>query len=336
QVQFAAVEPWRVAFVTNHPGVTVNYEPIGSDHGAAQFIAGEVDLAALDTPLTGQQLRDARERCSSEVIQLPVHIAAVSIVYSAPGVTDLRLSPQTLAAIFNRQITRWNDPRIAADNPGLTLPQDRLRTVHRLDDAWQSQALSAYLTSVDPRAWPYPATLQWPITDGPLQRAAKGTEELLEVVADGKGRVGYATMDQTTPASGREVKVAALRSGARWVAPSAATAAAALDSAVRIVPKSTTNLAVSRPTPGQSGGSGAAPVYPVVSISYQVACAEQPTAEKAALVREWLTWATSSQAQRASAEATGSAPIGEQWRERAIAAIGQIHVAPSTTSSSSK
>ena len=126
------------AFQQANPGVTVNYDPIGSGGGREQFISGGFSFAGSDSYLTDDEgeLDAATKRCDGQApIEVPSYVSPIAVVYNLDGVDDLRLSPDTLAGIFAGTITSWDDPAIVEDNPGADLPAERINAVHRSDEA---------------------------------------------------------------------------------------------------------------------------------------------------------------------------------------------------------
>ena len=118
---------WFSEYSSAHPGVQINYAPIGSGGGIAQVTKGLVDFAASDMPMTDEMLASSPVK----LIHLPTVLGAVVPVYNVPGVKDLRFSPDVLADIYLGKITNWNDSRIAKDNPDAKLPDQKIIVVHR-------------------------------------------------------------------------------------------------------------------------------------------------------------------------------------------------------------
>ncbi len=120
--QQAAMQGWAAGFNALQPAVTVSYDPVGSGGGREQFLTGGTDFAGSDAALDEEELVTAGQRCGpSGVFELPNYISPIAVVYNLDGVDRLNLSPETLAGIFDRRITSWADPAIAADNPDATL-----------------------------------------------------------------------------------------------------------------------------------------------------------------------------------------------------------------------
>lgn len=131
----------------NSTGVTVNYQGVGSGAGIRQVIAQTVDFGGTDAAMTDAQIAEVGDR---GVILVPTAGGAVAVVYNLPGVTNLRLSREALGGLFTGQITRWNDSRIAAANPGLNLPDLPVRPVVRADGSGTTFIFTNHLGSIDP------------------------------------------------------------------------------------------------------------------------------------------------------------------------------------------
>ena len=122
--QQAAMQGWSAGYSGVQPGVTVNYDPVGSGGGREQFTSGGVDFAGSDAALDEEELTAAAERCGGgEVFELPNYISPIAVFYNLERFDELNLSPQVIAGIFNQQITKWKDTAIAAYNPDMT-PSD--------------------------------------------------------------------------------------------------------------------------------------------------------------------------------------------------------------------
>ena len=120
------------------PTVKINYAGGGSGTGQKNILDGTVDFAGSDGPMSDAQLKNS----PTPILHLPVVAGAVVIIYNVPGVTGLKLDGPTLANIFLGNITKWNDPAIVAQNPGVTLPDLDISTVHRSDGSGTTYILS--------------------------------------------------------------------------------------------------------------------------------------------------------------------------------------------------
>jgi len=120
----------------------VNYQSIGSGGGIKQITNRIVDFGASDKPLTSKELQKAK------LLQFPTVIGSIVVSYNIPGIADeqLKLKNGIVADIFAGKITKWNDPAIAADNPGLKLPDEKIIVVHRSDGSGTTYNFTYYLT----------------------------------------------------------------------------------------------------------------------------------------------------------------------------------------------
>ena len=166
--QEAAQEAWIANFESDNSGVTISYDPVGSGGGREQFIAGGVDYAGSDSALADTELTDAQKQCggSDQLVQIPVYISPIAVIYNLKGVTDLQLSPDTIAGIFAQNITSWDDAAIAKDNPDANLPSTRITPVNRSDDSGTTDNFTQYLSEAAPSAWKYPPDDTWPVKGG--------------------------------------------------------------------------------------------------------------------------------------------------------------------------
>ena len=171
---------WFSEYSAAHPGVEINYQSIGSGGGIRQVTAGLVDFGATDGPATDEQLASSK----TKLIHIPTVLGAVVPVFNVPGVSDLKFSSEVLADIFLGKISNWSDPRIAKDNPGVTLPNQKIIVVHRSDGSGTSYIFTDYLSKV---------SKEW--ADGP----GKGTSPSWPVGVGGKGNEGVAGLVRQLP-----------------------------------------------------------------------------------------------------------------------------------------
>jgi phosphate transport system substrate-binding protein len=171
---------WFSEYSAAHPGVEINYQSIGSGGGIRQVTAGLVDFGASDGPMTDEQLAASKVK----LIHLPTVLGAVVPVFNVPGVSDLRFSSDVLADVYLGKIANWNDGRIAKDNPGVHLPDQKIIVVHRSDGSGTTYIFTDYLSKVS-REW----------ADGP----GKGTSPSWPVGVGGKGNEGVAGLVRQLP-----------------------------------------------------------------------------------------------------------------------------------------
>ena len=168
-----AISAWAKAYQAACHGAVINYGGGGSGKGVTDFTAGTDDFAGSDFPLTTDQKTSADKVCSGgEAVDLPMAPGGIAIAYNLPGVTSLNLSAGTIAKIFSGKITKWNDPAIAADNSGVTLPSTTIQTFHRSDSSGTTYNFTNYLTNVAKSDWTYMFGKTWSAPGG---QGAKGS-----------------------------------------------------------------------------------------------------------------------------------------------------------------
>ena len=133
--QEAAVQAWVAGFQTQNPDVTVNYAPEGSGAGREQFTSGAVAFAGSDAAMDEEEMAAAEETCGGPAYHLPLYIDPIALPYNLTDIENLQLSPDTIAGIFNEEITNWSDPAIAEDNPDAEMPDLAITPVHRSDES---------------------------------------------------------------------------------------------------------------------------------------------------------------------------------------------------------
>jgi phosphate transport system substrate-binding protein len=187
---YPAFTKWFEAYKKLDPGVEFNYQSIGSGGGIKNLLNQTVDFGASDAPMKD----DAMATAPGKIIHLPIVAGGVAVIYNLPGSPKLKLDGDTLANIFLGNISKWNDPKIAALNPGVDLPDTAIVPVHRADGSGTSFIFTDYLSSVNP-AWADTvgkgSSVKWPAGIG---LAAKGSEGVAGQVKQLPGGIGYAEL----------------------------------------------------------------------------------------------------------------------------------------------
>lgn len=307
-----AMRTWIAGFTADHADASIAYQPVGSGAGLDLFVDGKVDFAASDESFSGASLAKANARCGGEIVQVPLYVSPIAIVYNLRGVDGLQLAPATLAGIFDRKITSWNAPEIAADNPGKALPQQSITTVSRSDRSGTTQNVAEYLKAAAGfAAWPHEVTDTWPV-QGSV--AGQGTSGVVDAVTSHDGSIGYADESQAGSLGKAKIKV-----GSEYVGPSTAAAAKVLESSKRADGQGRYSFAFTLARDTTVSGT-----YPVVLVSYGIACAKYPNFAKAELVKGVFTYLASAKGQEAAAKASGSAPLSEALRAQITPAVQAI------------
>nr|MCW2727686.1 pstS [Aeromicrobium sp.] len=312
--QEAAIAAWKKGFQTANPDVTVNYDPSGSGGGREQFIAGGVTFAGSDSYLDDDEVAAAAEKCGSDIVQVPVYVSPIAVIYNLDGVDELNLSANTIGQIFEGKITKWNDAAIVADNPDADLPDSDITPVHRSDDSGTTKNFTDYLDQASEGGWTGGVVETWPVKGG---EGANGTSGLVAAVKGGSGSIGYADESQAGELGKVHVKV-----GEEYTEPTPEAAAKVLDTAAPVEGRAATDLAVDIDRKTTEAG-----VYPIVLVSYQIACQTYEDAATADLVKAWLTYVAGSEGQEAAASTAGSAALSDAFSEKVLAAIETIKAA---------
>jgi phosphate transport system substrate-binding protein len=316
--QEAAIKGWIAGFNEANPDVVVSYDAVGSGGGREQFISGAVQWAGSDAYLSPEEVSGATERCGGDVVELPLYISPIAVIYNLPGVDTehVQLSAETIAKIFTGEITNWNDPAIAAENAGVTFPDLAITPVHRSDDSGTTKNFTDYLEKASNGAWTYEADGEWPISGG---QSGQGTQGLVDVVTAAEGAIGYADESRAG-----DLGTAALKVGDAYVPVSAEGAAAVVDASPAAEGASDTQLTIAIDRTTTQPGA-----YPLVLVSYDLACLTYEDPADAANVKAFLTYVASEEGQARAAEpaVAGSAPISADLHQKVQAVIDQISAA---------
>ena len=174
-------QKWLSEYEKVQPSVKVDYQSIGSGGGIKQLKEQTIDFGASDAPMKDDDLKSA----PGEILHIPTVLGAVVITYNLSGVNQpLRFSPEVLADIFLGKITKWNDQKIAADNPGVTLPAQNITVVHRSDGSGTSAVFTDYLSKI---------SAEW------KEKVGSGTSPSWPVGVGGKGNEGVTGQVKSTP-----------------------------------------------------------------------------------------------------------------------------------------
>ncbi|GAA1217135.1 phosphate ABC transporter substrate-binding protein PstS [Rhodoglobus aureus] len=313
--QQSAQEAWVAGFQTANENVTVEYDPIGSGGGRDTFIGGGSQFAGSDRAFSVEEIaEDNFVSCvpGTGILEIPAYISPIAIIFNLDGIDSLNLDAATIAGIFNGTITNWNDPAIASQNEGVELPDLAITAVHRADDSGTTANFTDYLSAAAPDAWTVGQIETWPTEFG--GEAAPQTSGVVDAVTNGTGTIGYADASRAGDLGTVAVKV-----GDEYVPYSPEAAAAIVDASPFAEGRGETDLAVNLDRASAESG-----VYPIVLISYLIACNEYASSDGVDLVKAYLSYIISDEGQSAAASNAGSAPISSKLFERAQAAVDAI------------
>jgi phosphate transport system substrate-binding protein len=316
--QGKAMGGWIAAFGATALDVTVSYDGVGSGGGREQFLSGGVLFAGSDAALTTDEVASASERCfGGEALELPLYISPIAVVYNLPDIDaeHINMSAETIANVFNGTITNWNDPAIAAENDGVALPDLAIIPVNRSDESGTTENFTEYLSAASNGAWTYDASGDWPISG---TQSGNKTSGLIDTVTGAEGAIGYADASQAG-----DLGTVALKVGDAYVPYSTDAAAKVVDASPSASDATDKRLVVDIDRTTTESGA-----YPLVLISYSVACSTYDNESDANNVKAFLTYVASKDGQglASGADVAGSAPISNDLRTKVQAAIDSITV----------
>ena len=177
---------WFVEYSQQHPDVKINYQSIGSGGGIRQVTEGTVDFGASDGPMSDEQLGASKIK----ITHIPTVLGAVVPIYNLPGVSqELKFSQDAIAGIYLGKITKWNDPYIAKENPGVSLPDKQILPVYRSEGSGTTYIFTDWLSKVSPE-WKdkvgKATAVKWPVGIG-----QKGSEGVSGMVRQSPYSFGY-------------------------------------------------------------------------------------------------------------------------------------------------
>ena len=268
-------------------GVRINYQSIGSGGGIRQFSEGTVDFGATDGPMTDEQISAVK----GDVLHVPTVLGAVVVTYNLPslGGKVLRFDGPTLAEIFLGRITRWNDRRLAALNPGVALPEEDILVVHRSDGSGTSYIFTDYLAKVSPD-WKSKVgratSVEWPVGLG-----GKGNEGVTQQVKQSEGSIGYVELIY---ALSNNLPAAEVKNPAGEFVPATLKTVTAAAEATDFTPDTDFRVSITN-----APGAGA---YPISSFTWLLVHRQNSQTPKQQAIRAFLAWMLEPPPQRMAAD----------------------------------
>ncbi len=266
---------WFYEYSNAHPGVNFNYQSIGSGGGIRQITAGTVDFGATDAPMKDDEMA----RLPGPIFHIPTAIGAVTVVYNLEGVeSGLKLTQDALANIYLGKITRWNDPQIASQNPGVKLPDEDIVVAHRSDGSGTTDIFTNYLATVN-LEWKKKVgrgkSVKWPVGLG-----GKGNEGVAGVVKQTPGAIGYVELAYATQ---NKMTVATVRNReGTFILPSLESTSEAAAGAAKTMPADYRVALVDAP------GNGS---YPICGFTWLLVYKDQKDQAKGKALVSFLKWA---------------------------------------------
>jgi phosphate transport system substrate-binding protein len=310
--QKTAVDIFAQQYAKACPGQVVNYNATGSGAGVKQFNAKQVDFGGSDSPLSGADVNAAKARCGGNPAwNLPMVVGPVAIAYKLGGVSSLTLNGQVTAKIFNGQLKTWNDPAIAALNPGVNLPNKPIQVFSRSDDSGTTDNFQHYLTAASKGAWTQGTGKAF---KGGVGNGASGSNGVASAIRAADGAIGY--MESSYVKDG--LTAAKLDSGSGAVELTPQNVAKALDAASFNTPGSN-DLAMDLDKIYASNTAGA---YPLLLATYEIVCSKGYDADTAKAAKAFLT-VSATTAQQPIAD-KGFVPLPQSLQNKVLTSINAI------------
>jgi phosphate transport system substrate-binding protein len=297
-------QKWFSEYNKLNPSIKFNYQAIGSGGGIKQFSEGTIDFGASDAFMKDDQIAKA-----PDVVHIPTVLGAVVVAYNAPGVKNLRFSGETLANIFLGKITKWNDPAITADNPGMKLPDQSIVIARRSDGSGTNAIFTDYLSKVSPEFKSKVGSgtsVNWPVGLG-----GKGNDGVTGLVKSTPGSIGYVELAYAIQ---QKLTIAELKNkDGNWVRPSIAsvTAAAAGMEMPADYRVSITN----------ASGKDA---YPIAGFTWLLVHKDSKDAAKGKAIVNFLRWALADGEKMATP--LDYAPLPREVQERVLKTVDTLTV----------
>lgn len=308
----------------NEPGVSINYQSIGSGGGIEQFLSEQVDFGSSEAYLTDEEMTDAREIRGCDPIHIPDAFGSVTVAYNDPGLEaalddagqdNLVLDADAIAGIFAAEIETWDHPAIAELNPDVDLPDTPLVAVHRSDGSGTTYVLTTYLDHENP-AWSeqygHGTEIDWP--GGTI--GGNGNEGVTAEVQQQPGGVGYVSYAYAVE---NDIPVAAVvNEDGRAIEPTLDSIAAGPNEIIDDIPDDFRYDIL------DVGGEG----YPIVGSHWILAweCGyDEATAQS---LREFLRWVIGSERADGLARDLFYGPITGDFEQRVLEQVDRINAEP--------
>jgi phosphate transport system substrate-binding protein len=258
-------------FKSVQPGMTINYGSGGSGKGRSDLASSVVNYAGSDSPIPSTE--QANFAGKPTVLYFPVLVGPITMSYNLSGVSNLKLTPTIIANIFQGKTTTWNDPSIAAVNPGVSLPSTPITIAVRSDSSGTTANFSLFLQTAVPSVWTLgsSSTISWPHS----AHAASGNSGVAQVVKSTPGAIGY--VDYADAKASGLSYASVQNSAGKYISPSSASASASA-AGVTVSPDLTFHAV---------WGSGAQ-AYPITYQSWVLVYAKQSSANDAKMLQAYI------------------------------------------------
>ncbi len=305
------ISEWIQKYQAKCSGSTIAYNATGSGAGVQQFNGGQVDFGGSDAALSSSkgEVAAANKRCGGTAFNLPMVTIPIGVAFNVKGVTDLTLTPDVVAKIFQGTITSWNDPAIAGLNSGANLPATKITVFFRSDASGTTQNFENYLAASAPTVYTATPSKNW---SGKVGQGKKGNDGVQQGVKSVDGGVGY--LEWSFVVSGG-LNSAKINNGGGAVEMNADTAGKAVSAA-------TVDAQGAQITLKLNYATKVAGAYPITGVTYELICEKYSDAKSGALVKSFFTY-TSTEGQSGLAD-LGYAPLPADIASQVQALVGKI------------
>jgi phosphate transport system substrate-binding protein len=296
-------------------GAEVSYNGTGSGAGITSFLTKQIDFAGSDSALNpqgkdGDEVAKAKQACGSDAWDLPMITGPIAVAFNVKGVDKLTLTPTVAAQIFSGKIAKWNDPAIAAINKGVTLPAENIAVFFRQDSSGTTDNFTNYLNTAAPTDWPDAHGKEW---TGKVGQGKQGNPGVGQAIQATEGGVGYV---EWSFAIQNKLPMAAIDNGSGPVDLTAESAGKAIAAAT--IKGTGNDLALKIDYATKAPGA-----YPIVLVTYEIACSTYADSAKGAAVKSFLNYMVSADYQNALTS-IGSAPLPSEIQTKVASAINAI------------
>jgi phosphate transport system substrate-binding protein len=273
---------WAPAYSHQWPNIAITTAGTGSGTGISQAAAGTVNIGASDAYLSSGQVKQY-----PGLLNVPLAISSQMVNYNIPGFSGtLKLSGQVLSDIYQGTVTTWNDPKITAINPGVSIPAVKIVPIHRSDGSGDTFIFTQYLSAQDPNGWgakiSYGTTVAFPAVPGAL--GAMGNGGMVSTCGATPGCVAYIGVSYRNQTNAAHLGEAELKNGSGNYEPlNNTTVAAEAASFAGTTPASGAISLIN--SPKATNG------YPIINYEYAIVNSSQPNATTAQAIKAMLAWA---------------------------------------------
>ena len=284
--------------------VKINYGAGGSGKGRQDFADQVTDYGCTDGLFKEADLAKVK---GGPFLYFPILLGAITVSYHLDGVNKLQLSPETIAKIFQRDIKKWNDPAIAADNPDAKLPDADIVVAHRSDGSGTTEQFTRYLDAAAKDAWKLKSgsTVEWPADT----QAGNGNGGVAQIIKSTMNAIGYVDLPDAKAAS---LTYASIKNQTgKFIEPSSASASAAGD-----------GLDVKDDLTYVSVNAKGDAAYPITAPTWCVAYAKQPDKAKGTALKSYFKYMLTDG--QALIKDIDFAPLPRSLADKAVAQLEKI------------